>query len=111
MLSNTFLLQIGHRHVVDASLQEEACCLAQLLVSVNGNNNICAMQKAGPGALDLDSIYEMIEVEMLTITVFRNISCLLLVFPVNWEVSCSKIVLTLLYQANSFCSIIRQMLN
>lgn len=61
-----FLLQIGHRHVVDASLQEEACSLAQLLVSVNGNNSICAMQKVGPGALDPDSIFEMIEVEMFT---------------------------------------------
>lgn len=53
--------KVGHRHVVDASLQEEACCLAQLLVSVNGDNNICAMQKVGPGGLDPDSIFEMIE--------------------------------------------------
>lgn len=53
--------KVGHRHVVDASLQEEACCLAQLLVSVNGDKNICAMQKVGPGALDPDSIFEMIE--------------------------------------------------
>lgn len=59
--------------MVDASLQEEACCLAQLLVSVNGNNNICAMQKVGPGALDPDSIFEMIEVKMFTFTVFRNL--------------------------------------
>ena len=59
------MFQIGHRHVVDASLQEEACSLAQLLVSVNGDNNICAMQKVGPGALDPDSIFEMIEVKML----------------------------------------------
>ena len=48
--------------MVDASLQEEACSLAQLLVSVNGENNICAMQKVGQGALDPDSIFEMIEV-------------------------------------------------
>lgn len=53
--------KIGHRHVVDASLQEEACSLAQLLVSVNGDNNICAMQKVGQGALDPDSIFEMTE--------------------------------------------------
>ena len=96
MLSDTFLLQIGHRHVVDASLQEEACCLAQLLVSVNGNNNICAMQKVGPGTLDLDSIFEMIEVEILTITVFRILSCLLLVFSVSCEVCYWKIALSLL---------------
>ncbi len=60
------MFQIGHRHVVDASLQEETCSLAQLMVSVNGNNNICAMQKVGPGALDPDSIFEMIEVRKLT---------------------------------------------
>ena len=89
-------MQIGHRHVVDANLQEEACCLAQLLVSVNGNNNICAMQKVGPGALDLDSIFEMIEVEILTLTVFRILSCLLLVFPVSCEVCYWKIALSLL---------------
>ncbi|CAH3193225.1 unnamed protein product [Porites evermanni] len=53
--------KIGHRHVVDASLEEEACSLVQLLVSVNGENNICAMQKVGQGALDADSIFEMIE--------------------------------------------------
>lgn len=47
---------------MDASLQEEACSLAQLLVSVNGDNNICAMQKVGKGALDPDSIFEMTEV-------------------------------------------------
>lgn len=96
--------------MVDASLQEEACCLAQLLVSVNGKNNICAMQKVGPGALDLDSIFEMIEVEMLNITVFRNFSCLLLVFPVSWKVSCLEIALSLLYQTKSVCSTIRQIL-
>ncbi|KAK2556918.1 Exosome complex exonuclease RRP42 [Acropora cervicornis] len=52
---------IGHRHVVDASPQEETCSLAQLLVSINGDRNICAMQKVGSGALDPDSIFEMIE--------------------------------------------------
>lgn len=55
------LSKIGHRHVVDASPQEEACSLAQFLVSVNGESNICAMQKVGSGALDPDSIFEMIE--------------------------------------------------
>lgn len=48
--------------MVDASRQEEACSVAQLLVSVNGDNKICAMQKVGSGALDPDSIFEMIEV-------------------------------------------------
>ena len=47
---------------MDASPQEETCSLAQLLVSINGDRNICAMQKVGSGALDPDSIFEMIEV-------------------------------------------------
>lgn len=47
---------------MDASPQEETCSLAQLLVSINGDKNICAMQKVGSGALDPDSIFEMIEV-------------------------------------------------
>lgn len=72
------MFQIGHRHVVDASLQEEACSLAQLLVSVNGNNNICAMQKVGPGALDPDSIFEMIEVRKFTHFCYILKSCTLL---------------------------------
>ena len=46
---------------MDVSLEEEACSLVQLLVSVNGENNICSMQKVGQGALDADSISEMIE--------------------------------------------------
>ena len=78
--------------MVDASLQEEACCLAQLLVSVNGNNNICAMQKVGPGALDPDSIFEMIEVEMLSFTVSRNLSCLLQCFSCQLGSSCFHVL-------------------
>ena len=58
---------------MDASLQEEACSLAQLLVSVNGVNNICAMQKVGQGALDPDSIFEMTEV-MKVLLFCRSIS-------------------------------------
>lgn len=58
---------------MDASLQEEACSLAQLLVSVNGDNNICAMQKVGQGALDPDSIFEMTEV-MKVLLFCRSIS-------------------------------------
>ena len=49
---------------MDASPQEETCSLAQLLVSINGDRNICAMQKVGSGALDPDSIFEMIEVRI-----------------------------------------------
>ena len=50
--------------MVDASLEEEACSDAQLLVSVNGKNNICGQQKIGSGGLDPDTIFEMAEVRL-----------------------------------------------
>ena len=61
---------------MDASLEEEACSLVQLLVSVNGENNICAMQKVGQGALDADSIFEMIEVGKHFYSIRFSVRCL-----------------------------------
>ncbi|MEE6510560.1 hypothetical protein FKM82_030439 [Ascaphus truei] len=56
------LSRIGHRHVVDATLQEEACSLASLLVSVTSKSVLTCMRKIGKGSLDPESIFEMIEV-------------------------------------------------
>ena len=66
--------------MVDASRQEEACSVAQLLVSVNGDNKICAMQKVGSGALDPDSIFEMIEVGAVILFAFNKSISLILYF-------------------------------
>lgn len=55
-------LQIGLRHVVDASLEEEGCSDCHLLVSVNGDGKICSQQKIGSGGLDPQEIFEMLEV-------------------------------------------------
>ncbi|XP_053322999.1 exosome complex component RRP42 [Spea bombifrons] len=55
------LSRIGHRHVVDATLQEEACSLASLLVSVTSQGVLTFMRKIGKGSLDPESIFEMIE--------------------------------------------------
>ncbi|XP_030063017.1 exosome complex component RRP42-like [Microcaecilia unicolor] len=55
------LSKIGHRHVVDATLQEEACTLASLLVSVTSKGLLTGMKKVGKGSLDPESIFEMIE--------------------------------------------------
>ncbi|XP_075444732.1 exosome complex component RRP42 [Ascaphus truei] len=55
------LSRIGHRHVVDATLQEEACSLASLLVSVTSKSVLTCMRKIGKGSLDPESIFEMIE--------------------------------------------------
>uniref|UniRef100_A0A8C5M5L9 Exosome component 7 n=1 Tax=Leptobrachium leishanense TaxID=445787 RepID=A0A8C5M5L9_9ANUR len=55
------LSRIGHRHVVDATLQEEACSLASVLVSVTSKGVLTCMRKLGRGSLDPESIFEMIE--------------------------------------------------
>lgn len=63
-------MQIGYRHVVDATLQEEACSLASLLISVTSKGAITSMKKVGKGSLDPESIFEMMEVrgvEQLTV--------------------------------------------
>ncbi|KAK2090988.1 Exosome complex component RRP42 [Saguinus oedipus] len=56
------LCKIGYRHVVDATLQEEACSLASLLVSVTSKGVVTCLRKVGKGSLDPESIFEMMEV-------------------------------------------------
>uniref|UniRef100_A0A8C3KBX7 Exosome component 7 n=1 Tax=Calidris pygmaea TaxID=425635 RepID=A0A8C3KBX7_9CHAR len=56
------LSKIGYRHVVDATLQEEACSLASLLISVTSKGALTSMKKVGKGSLDPESIFEMMEV-------------------------------------------------
>uniref|UniRef100_A0A803SVJ7 Exoribonuclease phosphorolytic domain-containing protein n=1 Tax=Anolis carolinensis TaxID=28377 RepID=A0A803SVJ7_ANOCA len=56
------LSKIGYRHVVDATLQEEACSLASLLISVTSRGAMTCMKKVGRGSLDPESIFEMMEV-------------------------------------------------
>lgn len=58
-------LQIGYRHVVDATLQEEACSLASLLVSVTSKGVVTCVRKVGKGSLDPESIFEMLEVRLV----------------------------------------------
>ncbi|XP_062975908.1 exosome complex component RRP42 [Elgaria multicarinata webbii] len=55
------LSKIGYRHVVDATLQEEACSLASLLISVTSRGVLTCMKKVGRGSLDPESIFEMME--------------------------------------------------
>uniref|UniRef100_F7GH28 Exosome component 7 n=1 Tax=Callithrix jacchus TaxID=9483 RepID=F7GH28_CALJA len=55
------LCKIGYRHVVDATLQEEACSLASLLVSVTSKGVVTCLRKVGKGSLDPESIFEMME--------------------------------------------------
>ena len=65
MCTAALILQIGYRHVVDATLQEEACSLASLLVSVTSKGVVTCMRKVGKGSLDPESIFEMLEVSVV----------------------------------------------
>lgn len=50
---------------MDATLQEEACSLASLLISVTSKGALTSMKKVGKGSLDPESIFEMMEVRSL----------------------------------------------
>uniref|UniRef100_A0A1A8ABQ8 Ribosomal RNA-processing protein 42 n=1 Tax=Nothobranchius furzeri TaxID=105023 RepID=A0A1A8ABQ8_NOTFU len=55
------LCKVGHRHVVDATLQEKACSVASLIIAVTHNGTITCSRKVGGGSLDPESIFEMTE--------------------------------------------------
>ncbi|KAM4549502.1 exosome complex component RRP42-like [Fundulus diaphanus] len=55
------LCKIGQRHVVDATLQEKACSVASLIISVTHKGVITCTRKVGRGSLDPESICEMTE--------------------------------------------------
>ncbi|RXM27336.1 Exosome complex component RRP42 [Acipenser ruthenus] len=59
------LCKIGHRHVVDATLQEKACSMASLLVAVTRKGTITCVRKVGGGSLDPESVFEMIELKSI----------------------------------------------
>lgn len=54
------LNQIGNSFMVDASLEEEACTRARLLVGVAPNGDIMLTQKTGAGSLQAESIADML---------------------------------------------------
>eukprot|EP00123_Amoebidium_parasiticum_P014112 comp22337_c0_seq1/m.33219 comp22337_c0_seq1/g.33219 ORF comp22337_c0_seq1/g.33219 comp22337_c0_seq1/m.33219 type:complete len:298 (-) comp22337_c0_seq1:454-1347(-) len=55
------LTKIGARHIVDATMEEEACMMARLFVGVDGDGNLCLLQKGGFGGVDPGALYEMVE--------------------------------------------------
>uniref|UniRef100_A0A8C7HCD9 Exosome component 7 n=1 Tax=Oncorhynchus kisutch TaxID=8019 RepID=A0A8C7HCD9_ONCKI len=55
------LCKVGHRHVVDATLQEKACSVASLIISVTHKGTVTCVRKVGGGSLDPESIFEMTE--------------------------------------------------
>lgn len=54
--------KIGNNFILDATLEEESCVDARLLVAVNHSGQICRLRKYGNGGLDPSLAFEMIEV-------------------------------------------------
>ena len=48
--------------MVDATLQEKACSVASLIISVTHRGTVTCVRKLGGGSLDPESIFEMTEV-------------------------------------------------
>jgi exosome complex component RRP42 len=46
-------------------MEEEACCLATLMMGVTDKGTVTALKKAGSGSLDPESLLEMMEVWFL----------------------------------------------
>lgn len=53
--------KVGHSHIVDASMQEETCCLASLVFGIRRDGVITALKKFGSTSLDPASVHEMME--------------------------------------------------
>ncbi|TNN27535.1 Exosome complex component RRP42 [Liparis tanakae] len=49
------------KHVVDVTLQEKACSVASLVISVTHTGTVTCARKVGGGSLDPESIFEMTE--------------------------------------------------
>jgi len=55
-------IQIGTRHIVDATPLEELATEAKLLVTVNKMGKICGIQKSGGGYIEPSLLKEMVQV-------------------------------------------------
>ena len=57
-------VQVGEEFLVDATLEEESCCSAQLLFSVDPAGRICATMKGKLRGIPRDSLSEGIAVSL-----------------------------------------------
>lgn len=55
------LNKVGHKHIVDATMEEENCSLARLHVAVTKDGQSVAMHKSGGGSLGPASLFNMLE--------------------------------------------------
>lgn len=56
------LNNLGTSTIIDATLQEEECASAQLVVMVDGSGTLCGMQKLGDGSMSPGILGGMVEV-------------------------------------------------
>lgn len=54
--------RIGDKLIVDPSLEEEAMIDARITIAVGKDDEICAIQKSGLGALSLDDVYKAADI-------------------------------------------------
>ena len=55
------LSQLGNRHIVDATSEEESCSSASVVIGVTRRGHTVGIRKLGNGSLDPESINEMID--------------------------------------------------
>lgn len=64
--------KIGHRHIVDATSEEERCCLARAVISLSIDGTCTGVRKEGSGSLDPESFVEMVETAKKVSTVLHK---------------------------------------
>ncbi|XP_023228031.1 exosome complex component RRP42-like [Centruroides sculpturatus] len=55
------LCRVGHQFIVDATQEEEECCVAKLVMAVSESGTLTAVRKCGPGSLHPESILDILE--------------------------------------------------
>jgi len=53
--------KIGEKLIVDPSLEEEGMIDARITIAVGKDDEICAIQKSGPGTLSLEDVYKAVD--------------------------------------------------
>jgi len=54
--------QVGNRHIVDATVEEEMCTATSMALGVTNRGHVLGSRKQGVGSLDPETLQEMIQV-------------------------------------------------
>lgn len=55
------LCRVGHQFIVDATQEEEECCVAKLVMAVTESGTLTSVRKCGSGSLHPESILDILE--------------------------------------------------